>query len=173
MLTEGLVALGVLVSSAQSIGCDDLPPLLQAMQRAHYARESTSDVAQERSVDQFIETLDPGKMFLLQDEVAKLRGELPKIFATSRRDDCSPLEGAAAKIVRRTAEDVKVVKKILGPKFKLDESIEIEFDAEKRDFPKTEKERTERLRKMVHFQVMNLLLADTKLPVAKKRIVRR
>ena len=57
--------------------------------------------------------------------------------------------------------------------FKLDESIEIRIDPDERGYPKTEADRNELWRRLVHFQMSNYLGAGEKLPEAKRLLAHR
>ena len=144
------------------------------MTTGHYSSERVSSKVDERSVEQFIEALDPSKSLLLEDDVKRLRSALPGIFAGLRREDCSLLETAGKLVLKRTEADLAYVRKLVGQKgFKLDESVELNLDPEKRGYTKTEKARLERLRAYVHFQLSNYLLTGIDFETAKKRLVHR
>jgi len=72
-----------------------------------------------------------------------------------------------------TISNPAVVAANSAPEFKLDETVEFQMDPEKRRFPKNIAERDEFLKKYLHFQVSNYLLADTKLAEAKNLLVHR
>jgi carboxyl-terminal processing protease len=94
-------------------------------------------------------------------------------FKNMGENDCSTLEKAHALIVQRAEVDLKLVKEWAKPDFKIDDSIELNLDPEKRGYPKNEAERKELLRKLVHFQMSNYQLADTKVPEAARQLVHR
>src|SRR5258707_752558 len=74
---------------------------------------------------------------------------------------CPGLENAFALVIQRVEEDEKLVRDLLAkPDFKVDENIELVVDTDIRGRPKTQQERSELLRKLVHFQLANLMLTD-------------
>lgn len=171
-----LYALGSALSAAPNVPvleCEFLPAVLQSLRESHYAREQVGPLVNQRSVEQFIKSLDPSRNLLLEADVVELRRKLPKVFETMRKNDCALLDGAWALIISRSVENEQIVKRLLGPKYKLDESVELDFDPERRGYAKTAKERTQLIEKLVHFQVSSLLIAKTTLEEAKKRVAHR
>lgn len=153
--------------------CEALPELLTAMQLRHYARETVAPVAEKRAVEEFIKAMDPGKLLFLASEVKSFNRRLPKVFDTMRDGDCGALEEVAKLSVERAAADEAFVKKLLGPKFALDDDVELVLDADKRGYANTLAERNERLRALVHFQISNQLISGASLEEAKKRVAHR
>lgn len=153
--------------------CDALPELLTAMQVKHYARETVAPVSERRAVDKYIEVMDSAKMLFLESEVKAFRKRLPRVFDRMRDGDCKLLEEVAALSVQRARADARFVRSMLGDGYKLDESVELELDADTRGYPKTRAEREKRLAAMVHFQVSNQLISGAKLDKAKARVAHR
>ena len=157
----------------RALECKFLPLLFQAFLRGHYSMKAMSDELKARTVEQFIKGIDPSRTLFLQEDVEKLRGSLPLVFKGMERNDCSELDKAHALVVERSEADLKLVKQWAKPDFKIDDSIELHLDPEKRGYAKTEAERNELLRKMVHFQMSNYQLADTKGADAARQLVHR
>lgn len=173
----GLLFTAYLVSatpSAPVLGCADLPRLLESFQRIHYAGERVRDAATERTVEEFIKRIDPSRTLLLASEVAALRKELPAVFKSIKFGSCAVLTQASKLAIKRVEDDEKFVRKLLsGRRFKLDRSVELVLDPEKRGYPKTQAERRDIVSKMVQFQVANYLIAGNDLETAKKRLIHR
>ena len=159
---------------ATGLSCGDLPVILRMMASGHYAGGDVAAEADKRSINQFVESLDPSKALLLEREATLLSGTLSAAFSNLRRDDCSGLNKAGQLIIDRTKKDLAYVRKLVGTKgFKLDETVELVLDPDKRGYAKTEAERRERLRALVHFQLSNYLLSGVDFEKAKERVVHR
>ncbi|MBK8013886.1 MAG: PDZ domain-containing protein [Deltaproteobacteria bacterium] len=160
--------------SAPVLGCADLPRLLESFERIHYAGRRVRNVAAERTVEEFIKRIDPSRTLLLASEVEALRKELPAVFKSIKFGSCAVLTQASKLAIKRVEEDEKFVRKLLsGRRFKLDRSVELVLDPEKRGYPKTAAERRDIVSKMVQFQVANYLIAGNDLETAKKRLIHR
>ncbi|MEM7676403.1 MAG: PDZ domain-containing protein, partial [Myxococcota bacterium] len=169
-----LITLVSSVSHDGELSCGDLPVILRMMWSEHYDAPGIQSTVKQRSIEQFIEVLDPSKALLLDAEVAQLKADLPKLFKQIRKDDCSVLNSAGQLIAQRTRDDLAQVRQILGSKdFKLDEGVELILDADKRGHAKTPAERRNRLRALVHFQVSNYLLTGADLNKAKSRVIHK
>ena len=59
------------------------------------------------------------------------------------------------------------------PDLKIDRTLSLQMDADKRPRPKTAAERNQLRRKLLHFQLANYVAADTKLDEAKKKLIHR
>ena len=160
-------------AAAPNLSCGDLPIVMLGFQQSHYARQPLDEDLERRTVAQFIKNLDPSKVLLLQKDVDALKAELPQVFETMRKGSCPALDSAIAKAVARAREDLVTVKKLLGPKYQLDESVELVLDPEKRGYAHTPEERAILVQRMAHFQVSNYLLAGLDLEKAKKQLVHR
>ena len=76
-------------------------------------------------------------------------------------------------LVARARENEAIVKNILGPDYRLDDTVEMNTDIKKRPYVKTEAEKHELLRKVVQFQIENALLTGVDLAEAKKEQIHR
>lgn len=158
---------------AENLSCQVLPDLFRAYLVNHYSVRSMNDTVKTHTIDQYIKALDPSKTMLLESDVAGLRKSLPGIFDSMRSGDCAKLTEAQKVLETRAQEALEFVKKVLGDGYKLDETVELVTDTEKRGYPKTQAEREELLRKFIHFQISNYLMSDMKLPEARKSLIHR
>ena len=71
-------------------------------------------------------------------------------------------------LVARTREHEAIVKNMLGPDYRLDNTVEMNTDIKKRPYLKTAVEKHELLRKVVQFQIENALLEGEDMAEAKK-----
>ena len=114
-------------------------------------------------------------MLFLKDDVKFVKKNIQKLFLGLRRTgDCSPLQKIQDLIVKRVKENEAAVKKIMAiKKFKIDESIELKLNPDKREYAKTVEEKNELIRKSVHFQMWNYQSSDTKADEAQGKVVHR
>jgi len=156
-----------------SLDCQTLPDLFRAYFLHHVSARNLSEEVKIKTVDQYIKILDSGKTMLLEADVATMRAQLMGVFETMNKGACMAVLDTQKVLSDRAAENEAFVKAFVNDKYKLDESVEFVIDSDKRSFPKTKAEREELLKKFVHFQISNYLLADTALPEAKKQLIHR
>jgi carboxyl-terminal processing protease len=174
-MLASLIALTTLASSTlipEALQCDDLPPLFELFERSHYAIRDLTPEVKRRTIDQFVKELDPSRTLLIESDVIALKKDLNEVWSTMKNGDCGVLEHANQLLINRSEEDERIAEKMLDPGFKVDESVEINIDPEKRGYAKTQEERQQLVKKLVHFQMSNLLIA---LPMdsAKKQLIHR
>ena len=116
-----------------------------------------------------IKSLDPSKTLLYESDLEKLRPVLQNVITSMQAGDCASLQQVYDVLVARARENEAIVKKILGPDYRLDETVELNINVDKRPYVKTTAEKYELLRKFVQFQIENALLAGVDLAEAKKQ----
>jgi carboxyl-terminal processing protease len=160
-------------SRAENLTCNYLPGIMRDFLDNHYAMKSLDDAIATHTVDQMIKRLDTTKTLLYQSDVDKLRQDLQNMFGTIRKGNCAALSDVYGLLMKRAKENEAFVKNFLGPGYKLDETVELNTDVDKRPYPKTQAEKEELLRKFVHFQIANELLSESSLDEAKKNLIHR
>lgn len=125
-----------------------------------------------RTLDQYIERMDPSKIYLTQadiDQIKKLAGD---VFDKTKKRDCSFLDGIQKIVLQRVKERADFAKSFLGKDYKFDIKTEFVFDPKKKSWPKSNDEANEYLKKYVHFQIANYLSTDMKLDEAKANVIK-
>jgi carboxyl-terminal processing protease len=161
------------VSQAASISCAALPDLFRAYLSSHYSAPTLSDDIKTRTADYYIKVIDPSKTIFLESDADSLRKNLVGIFTTMKTGNCAALDEVRNVTLKRLEESEKFARSLLGPNYKLDESVEIATDPKKRGYAKTADERNTLLAKYLHFQIANYLMSDMKLEEAKTQLVHR
>jgi carboxyl-terminal processing protease len=158
---------------AEDLTCSDLPKLMEAFHAEHYAMKSTTPEIRLHAVDQMIKRLDPSKTLLYESDLKKLKLLLADLFESAEKDGCASLKSVYDLLVARARESEAIVKKILGPDFRLDMMTELNINVDKRPYPKTIAEKQGLLKKIVQFQIENSLTTGIDLATAKKKQIHR
>lgn len=161
------------VTIGAGLECGLLPKIQELFLERHFLYRTFTNDLKKRTVEQYVKHLDPSKTHFLESDLSELREELNKELEAAKSGDCNPLQTVQAKLISRAAENEAFVKNFLGDKYQLDENTELVLDSRKRNYSKTVEEKQELLKKMIHFQVSNLLLTKIKLPEAKKQLIHR
>jgi carboxyl-terminal processing protease len=168
-----LILLLPVSSMAESLTCRRLPMLMEGFLANHYAMKNLTGEISAHAVDQMIKGLDPSKTLLYESDVERLKPVLQSMFASIQSGDCLALQQVHDVLVERVRENEAIVKKILGPDYRLDETVELNINVNKRSYVKTTAERLGLLRKVVQFQIENALLAGVDLAEARKQQIHR
>jgi carboxyl-terminal processing protease len=164
-----LILLLPVSSVAENLTCSRLPMLMKSYLGYHYALRNMTDEIRTHAVSQMIKNLDPSKTLLYESDLERLKPALRGVFASIQTGDCAALQQVYDVLVARAQENEAIVKKILGPDYRLDEKVELNVNVDKRPSVKTEEEKHELLRKIVQFQIENALLTGIDLAEAKKQ----
>ena len=168
-----LVLLLPISAMAENLTCSRLPMLMEQFLANHYAMKKLTAEISTHAVEQMIKGLDPSKTLLYEADVVKLKPVLQGMFASIQSGDCVALQQVYAVLVERARENEALVKRILGPDYRLDETVELNTNVSKRPYVKTPADKLELLRKVVQFQIENALLTGINLEEAKKQQIHR
>ena len=160
-------------AQAEDLTCTNLPGIMKDFLANHYAMKDLDDGIKTHTVDQMIKRLDITKTLLYESDVVRLRQDLMGMFGTMQEGNCAALQDVYVLFLTRAKENEQFVKKFLGPGYKFDETVELNTDLNKQPYPKTQAEKEELLRKFVHFQIANALLAGHSLEEAKGEQIHR
>ena len=154
---------------AKSLTCSRMPLLMGGFLSNHYAMKNMTGEIKTQAVDQMIKSLDPSKTLLYETDVEWLRPVLHDLYTTMQSGNCASLKPVYDMLVTRAQENEAMVKKILGPGYRLDKTVELHIDVKKRPYVKTVAEKQSLLKKVVQFQIENALLNGIDLVGAKKK----
>lgn len=168
-----LILLLPLSSVAKNIPCNRLPLLMKSFLYNHYAIKNLTGDVQTRAIENMIQRLDPSKTLLYASDVERLKPYLQNLFASMQTANCASLNPVYDLLVARARENEAIVKKIIGPDYRIDETLELDINVKKRPYVKTIAEKQLLLKKVVQFQIENDLLAGIDLAEAKKKQLHR
>ncbi len=167
------VFLPVSSSVAENVKCSRMPLLMKSFLANHYAIKDLNAEINNQVVDQMIKRLDPSKTLLYDSDVQNLRPVLRRAFSSMQSGDCALLKPVYDLLVTRARENEKIIRRILGSNYRIDEDAELYIDVKKRPYVKTAAEKYDLLKKVVQFQIENDLLSGVTLAEAKKQQVHR
>jgi carboxyl-terminal processing protease len=173
LLSLLLILLWPVSSLAANLTCSRLPMVMDRFLSNHYAMKTMTPEIKSHTIDQMIKSLDPSKTLLYASDLERLKPLLQGMFVSMQRGDCTSLAQVYDVLVARARENEAMVKKILGPDYRLDETVELNLNVNKRPYLKTAGEKYEFLRKIVQFQIENALLAGIDMAEAKKQQLHR
>lgn len=193
ILLSTLLLLSSLVVSplaqAQVYACRAIPALMEHYFHFHITQKKLTPKIRKRSVEQFIKIVDSNKTLLLRSDVEKIKKNIndfisdlgPKnsllerlnLFKSKKQLRCDLLYAIKTILVQRSVENEMFIKKMFGKDYKLDKSVEVVLDSDKRDFSKTTNLRHKFLTKLAHFQFSNYLITKTPEKEAKEKLIHK
>ncbi len=159
-------------ATAMELICKHVYPVQMKYLEKHVNFSVLDKKLEQRTIDQFIKRLDGSKLYLLTSDVKDIEKSMANVFAATKAQDCSSIEKANARFVKRVEERVAYAKKYLGAKFKYDPKTQIQRDPQDRPRPKTIAEANKFHEKYMQYQVASYLATDMKIEEAKQQIIR-
>lgn len=156
------------------LGCQVLPQLVRTYLRNHVSHPELSEEIQQRTVETYVEHLDPSHTLWTESEAAQLQQELGGIFDDVQLGHCSKLTALHQKLLARYQEVEGFVRGFVGGEdYALDREVTLVLDPDVRGWPKTKEERQALYKKLVHFQISNYLAEGNDLAESRKRLIHR
>ncbi len=154
------------------LSCKHIYPIQKSYLNRHINYRKLTKNLEAKTVDKFIESLDPSKVYLLKSDVDKIKKDMKNIFAKLDRGECKAIEQARKTYEMRVKERVKFVKAHLSKGFKFDKKTELILDSDKRKFAKKLKDAEAYHKKYLQFQVGNYVSTDEPMKEAKEKVAK-
>lgn len=158
--------------SKSNLECRFLPMIEEGFLRNHVKYSGRDKELENQLIDQYIKRLDSTKIYLTQDDVAKIKKMMTGVFEKTKKSDCSFLEESQKIVLERVRDRAEFAKSFLGKSYKFDSKAEFSFDPDHKSFPKDKDEANDYLKKYIHFQIANYLATDMKLEEAKSNVIK-
>ena len=150
-------------NTAYALNCHELNQLLISYLKMHYSYSVFDDELSKRTLDTFIKSWDPAKLYFFQADVddlnkrfgTKLDTMLGKADA-SAKPDCSAVDAIMNLYSQRFVERQKYILQLLDEKFDFSKDEYLVVDTKQMGYAPTTEEVNERWRKRVKFQVLTL-----------------
>lgn len=156
----------------KSLDCNWVDPIQSAFLANHLTYKNKDAALEARVIEQYIKRQDPAKIYLLQDDIAKIKTSMKSLFTALDKKDCKFINEVQNLVVQRMTERTEYVKKYLGKDFVFNKDTEFVYDPNQKSFPKTNTEAEEFISKYIQFQVANYIATDIKMDEAKTRVIK-
>ena len=128
-----------------------------AISNGHYNPGEINDDFSEKAFTLYIERMDFGKRFLLQEDIVKLSKYKKELDNAMNNVNFEFFDLSVSILDKRTLESEAYCKEILGHPFDFTVNDKVEIDAKKLDFAKDKNEMKERWNKLLKYETMNSL----------------
>ncbi len=120
----------------------------------HFEELDLDEQFSERIYKLYLDKLDYAKRFLLKEDIDKLKQYRGKLSDEIRNTKYTFFELSTDIIKQRIKETELIYEKVLSEPFNFNKKEKFETDFEKLNFPKNEKERYNRWRKLIKYQAL-------------------
>jgi carboxyl-terminal processing protease len=168
-----MVGVGLFLSiqaHALELSCIHLDPIQKKFLSRHVNYSQLDANLEKRTVDQFIKSLDPSKIYFLESDVHQIRTALKNVYQKTKNGDCASINVGYDILMKRMREMNEIARTYLGPDFKVDKKTKMVLNADKRSYAKTEAKLKEFQKKYMQLQVANSVATGGKQEEAIDRI---
>jgi len=167
------LAMSAVPASAQ-LRCESVPRWTHEYLKYHVSQNMLSPEVERRTIEIYVQRIDPSRSLLLESEASAARAALLGIFERMQRGDCQQLSALHERMaLRHRAVEEAVRSYVMDESYELDESVELVLDPEKRGYPATTEDREALLHSLIHFQMSNYLSAGESEEEAKRLLTHR
>jgi len=153
---------------ASALSCERIPKFMKQYLGQHIRYHELTPELRSRTIEVYLRSFDPSQSALLESEAEALKNQLLAAFPDIEKGGCSALLKARQVFAKRQQEIATFVKDFVSAdEYELDLQVELRIDARERGYPKTQAERDELTRNLVHFQMSNYISDVTPIEEAK------
>lgn len=160
-------------SFATDLKCATVFPLMNGFLAQHLTYKKLSSRLENRTVDQFLKSMDPSKLYFMQSDIKKLEKKLRGVFKQVRSRQCADVVSVQKLYEKRVKDSLTYAKKALGKNFKFNKKTTLVIEPKKRGYARNKKQLEALQNRYLQFQIANYLTQDMKLKEAKKRLIKR
>ncbi len=160
-------------ASADPLLCSHLQHIEKGFLNNHILYKSFNPTLEKRVVEQFIQKLDPSKIYLMKEDVTKIEELMKDVYANTQKEKCQPILDAYQIYVDRVKDRTKFSEDFLGKNYKFEKDGELVIDPKKREFFQTKTEQDNFHKKYIHFQMANYIASGMKQGEARGQLQRR
>ncbi len=146
--------------------CENLRDIKKGFLIAHINTSKMTPTLEAKAVKRHLESFDPMKIYFSQQDIDFLTKDMKNIFENVEKGQCDQLFRVQNHYIKRVKDRVAYAQKRLNKSFKLDKTIRIMLDPEKRGYAKNEEELRQFQEKYMHFQVSSRIITGKKEPEA-------
>jgi carboxyl-terminal processing protease len=174
VLLLGLQTAAAAPVGAAAVSCETVARFMGAYLQHHIRHHRLDQELEKRTIDSYLQRIDPSRTVLLEDEAKKIRESLRGAFQTVQSNSCSFLADTHKRLIAEQREVEAFVRAyVSAPDYAIDPTVELILDPEERGHPKTLADQQQLTRGLVHFQMSNYVSAGENLEEAKKLLIHR
>ena len=106
---------------------------------SHINTPKLDSTHEARTIKKLLESYDPMRLYFSSSDIKDLTQKLKELFKKIKKADCSPLFSLRDSYIKKVRDRVRFANGKLNKSFKLDRSVRILLDPEKRGYAKTKK----------------------------------
>ncbi len=147
--------------------------LIQEFLKVHASYSTFDDTLSERTLENMIAYLDPGKYFFYKSDVEKFMADRHKIDDYVRNNDYQFLKNIISVYKNRYHEKIKLFDRLVVVNYDFTKDEMMVLDRDKIDYVKNAKEDEDRWRKNIKLQLLNYMAAVKDVGQAREKLKKK
>ncbi len=158
-------------SWAYDLSCEKINSIQYQYLSTHVSQNRLSKKLQKRVINQLIENLDSNKIYFIQSDVNQIKNWLSFLFKDLEKVRCDNLVKVYNLFYERIRQRAQFTQDEIAKKgFKLDKSITLILDSDKRKYAKNKAELNQLHRKYIHYELASIMTIEKDESKAKKHL---
>ena len=160
--------------TGMALNCQQVKLLTGVYFKMHFSQHTFDNELSEKTLDSFIKSWDPGKIYFLQADVDNFKTKYStKLDDMIQKDDCSVIDSIVDVYSKRFQERQKTIAKFVDSKFDFTVDEYMNIDRKKMKWAKTVEEIEDRWRKRIKFSAMQLNNTVKDIPKVREKLKKR
>ena len=154
------------LSSANDLSCPDIYMIQAEFLKHHVLHKKLTSTLKNRVVTQFIDEMDPEKIYFLKSDVQKIKKNYKRFFKDIENNNCKELYKIYDIYSKRVNERMKFAKDYLSSDFTLDQNITYVIDDDLKEHPVNTNQANQKMIQYIQYQIANMFLFEPDLKKA-------
>ncbi len=153
--------------------CKFVYPIMQAILDNHFIYNNPTIDLEVRSIEGYIKSADPGKVYFLQEDVQRINELFRGIFVNLKSNKCTRLHSIHYIYTRKISDRYNFVRNFLNESYAIDRNATLLIDYDAIPIPTNQQDSDDLFKKRIHLQIANLISAGVELNKAKELVIKR
>ncbi len=161
------------IKNTSGLRQEDIEPLTVITLSRHIKYNQFTDEISERTLNNLIYNLDPGKYYFYKSDIDKFMQYKDKMDDFVSANDYSVIFEIQETYKKRFHENLNNFTGLIAKDYNFDKDETIIIDRDTVDYAKTKEEMSERWRRNIKLQLLNQLSIDNDINKAKKKLIKK
>lgn len=168
-----LVFLFSCFNRSDGIGEQDIPAIMDQFLALHVRYSTFDDALSERTMDNLLNTYDPGRYFFYANDIAEFNQHADKLDDYVLKEDYSIIYTIHDRYIARFNEQMEIFDDLVDAEYDFNRDETIIVDREEVPFASTKDDMKERWRKHIKLQLLNYTSSGVSLDDAREKLEKR
>ena len=157
-------------ANSNNLSCNQIYYIQQQFLKNHILYDKLTDALKDRTLNQFIKTLDREKIYFLKSDIENIKKKNKRLFTNLKNKRCNGLYYIYNIYSKRVKERTEFAKKHLNKKFAFDKKIVYVVDEDIKQYPENTESANLRMKSYLQYHVANVYLFEKDLKKSVEQV---